>query len=65
MSDTSGQPGGVTPLVARKQQRPQFLRIKEAALVMRVSDDLLSDLIRAGEFPAIKRQRQEQRLGQR
>jgi len=54
MSDTSGQPGGVTPLVARKQQRPQFLTAVEAAKVFRVSDDLMYDLIRAGEFPAIK-----------
>jgi excisionase family DNA binding protein len=54
MSDTSGQPGGITPLVARKQQRPQFLTVGEAAQAMRVSDDLVYDLIRAGEFPAIK-----------
>lgn len=43
--------GGVSPLVARKQQRPQFLTPREAAQVMRVSDDLVYDLIRAGEFP--------------
>lgn len=54
MSDTSGQPDGITPLVARKQQRPQFLTVGEAAQAMRVSDDLVYDLIRAGEFPAIK-----------
>jgi excisionase family DNA binding protein len=54
MSDTSGQAGGFTPLVARKQQRPQFLTVGEAAQAMRVSDDLVYDLIRAGEFPAIK-----------
>jgi excisionase family DNA binding protein len=55
VSDVSGQPGGgVMPLVVRKQQRPQFLTVGEAAQVMRVSDDLVYDLIRASEFPAIK-----------
>jgi excisionase family DNA binding protein len=50
-----GQPGGgVSPLVVRKQQRPQFLTAGEAAEFMRVSDDLIYDLIRSGEFPAIK-----------
>ena len=54
MGEVSGQHGGVSPLVARKQQRPQFLTAGEAAELMRVSDDLIYDLIRAGEFPAIK-----------
>ncbi len=54
MSDPSAHTGGVTPLAARKQQRPQFLTVVEAATLMRVSTDLIYALIRAGEFPAIK-----------
>lgn len=54
MSEVGGVSGGVSPLVVRKQQRPQFLTAGEAAELMRVSDDLIYDLIRAGEFPAIK-----------
>lgn len=56
MSDPSGQPGGgVMPLVARmRRQRPLFLTVGEAAAVMRVSTDLVYDVIRAGEFPAVK-----------
>jgi len=54
MSNLGGQDGGAPPLVARKHPRPQFLTVVEAAGLMRVSTDLIYDLIREGAFPTIK-----------